>query len=118
MKKDKDVSLTKKNISKPPLSSHLLHAQQVIAFHLDNAGWTSTEESFLAFSLSLTLSTTPSEIHEKAHRLGIIRDHLESRFGAGGVASVAHSLQGPVVHSIVSLTSSLRDQLVKCFTTL
>ena len=27
-------------------------------------------------------------------------------------------LQGPVVQSIVSLTSSLRDQLVKCFTTL
>ena len=25
---------------------------------------------------------------------------------------------GPVVQSIVSLTSSLRDQLVKCFTTL
>ena len=27
-------------------------------------------------------------------------------------------LQGPVVQSIVSLTSSLRGQLVKCFTTL
>ena len=26
--------------------------------------------------------------------------------------------QGPVVQSIVSLTSSLRGQLVKCFTTL
>ena len=28
------------------------------------------------------------------------------------------SSQGPVVQSIVSLTSSLRGQLVKCFTTL
>ena len=28
------------------------------------------------------------------------------------------SVQGPVVQSIVSLTSSLRGQLVKCFTTL
>ena len=28
------------------------------------------------------------------------------------------SLQGPVVQSIVSLTSSLRGQLIKCFTTL
>ena len=28
------------------------------------------------------------------------------------------SLQGPVVQSIVSLTSSLRGQLVKCFVTL
>ena len=27
-------------------------------------------------------------------------------------------VQGPVVQSIVSLTSSLRGQLVKCFTTL
>ena len=27
-------------------------------------------------------------------------------------------IQGPVVRSIVSLTSSLRGQLVKCFTTL
>ena len=26
--------------------------------------------------------------------------------------------QGPIVQSIVSLTNSLRDQLVKCFTTL
>ena len=30
----------------------------------------------------------------------------------------AESHQGPVVQSIVSLTSSLRGQLVKCFTTL
>ena len=28
------------------------------------------------------------------------------------------SIQGPVVQSILSLTSSLRGQLVKCFTTL
>ena len=28
------------------------------------------------------------------------------------------AVQGPVVQSIVSLTSSLRGQLVKCFTTL
>ena len=31
---------------------------------------------------------------------------------------VCFKLQGPVVQSIVSLTSSLRDQLVKCFMTL
>ena len=33
-------------------------------------------------------------------------------------AQRATSDQGPVVQSIVSLTSSLRGQLVKCFTTL
>ena len=31
---------------------------------------------------------------------------------------VSISVQGPVVQSIVSLTSSLRDQLVRCITTL
>ena len=31
---------------------------------------------------------------------------------------MAHDDLGPVVQSIVSLTSSLRGQLVKCFTTL
>ena len=34
-----------------------------------------------------------------------------------GTAKMKENL-GPVVQSIISLTSSLRDQLVKCFTTL
>ena len=34
------------------------------------------------------------------------------------VTKTVSSLQGPVVQSIVSLTSSLRGQLVKCFMTL
>ena len=38
--------------------------------------------------------------------------------GAGGVAHNENPDQGPVVQSIVSLTSSLRGQLVKCFMTL
>ena len=37
----------------------------------------------------------------------------------GGICSCfKNKHQGPVVQSIVSLTSSLRGQLVKCFTTL
>ena len=49
-----------------------------------------------------------SSFHEccleaKHHEFGILQD-------------VSH--QGPVVQSIVSLTSPLRDQLIKCFTTL
>ena len=38
-------------------------------------------------------------------------------FGAGSSTGIGVSL-GPVVQSIVSLTSLLRGQLVKCFTTL
>ena len=34
------------------------------------------------------------------------------------ITSLLNADQGPVVQSIVSLTSSLRGQLVKCFTTL
>ena len=34
------------------------------------------------------------------------------------VRAIEHAVQGPVVQSIVSLTSSLRGQLVKCFMTL
>ena len=38
--------------------------------------------------------------------------------GAGGVAHNENPDQGPVVQSFVSLMSSLRGQLVKCFMTL
>ena len=34
------------------------------------------------------------------------------------IISIKDKYQGPVVQSIVSLTTSLRGQLVKCFTTL
>ena len=36
----------------------------------------------------------------------------------GALQEIMTAGQGPVVQSIVSLTSSLRGQLVKCFTTL
>ena len=39
-----------------------------------------------------------------------------SGVGTGKMKKPCH--QGPVVQSIISLTSSLRGQLVKCFTTL
>ena len=41
-----------------------------------------------------------------------------SSFASFISASLPSADQGPVVQSIVSLTSSLRGQLVKCFTTL
>ena len=34
------------------------------------------------------------------------------------LTALLHKFNGPVVQNIVSLTSSLRGQLVKCFTTL
>ena len=39
-------------------------------------------------------------------------------FVLSGLVSVSTIFQGPVVQSIVSLTSSLRGQLVECFMTL
>ena len=47
----------------------------------------------------------------------VLADNVDTKLT--NKSEVQHvSYQGPVVKSIVSLTSSLRGQLVKCFTTL
>ena len=43
---------------------------------------------------------------------------VQNRLIAAAILKQASLNQGPIVQSIVSLTSSLRGQLVKCFTTL
>ena len=58
----------------------------------------------------------------KSHKMILMRDHSIYFYGKMWKiipkASVTPSDLGPVVQSIIGLTSSLRGQLVKCFTTL
>ena len=55
-------------------------------------------------------------LYPRSREFGSMKDSGE---GGGGAPLVRFFInQGPVVQSIVSLTSSLRDQLAKCFTTL
>ena len=61
----------------------------------------------------------------KISKVGILRDTSRKKVGfpqcKQGLEESEHEVNenlGPVVQSIVSLTSPLRGQLVKCFTTL
>ena len=60
-----------------------------------------------------------SENQYAADVIGALRVKSQSNFSPDcSVSTMAYKHLGPVVQSIVSLTSSLRGQLVKCFTTL
>ena len=48
--------------------------------------------------------------------VGGVLSYMEEYVPLGGLSFIFEE-QGPVVQSIVSLTSPLRGQLVKCFTT-
>ena len=60
-----------------------------------------------------------SENQNAAVVIGALRVKSQSNFSPDcSVSSMAYKHLDPVVKSIVSLTSSLRGQLVKCLTTL